>query len=57
MQRDDGQAVVMLEHVTTERAVVSRRDRDATWTALSRLPVTFWFAAPALARIRFQQRA
>lgn len=31
---------------------VIRRQADAWWTALSRLPITFWFAAPWLARTR-----
>ena len=56
VERDDGQAVVLLEHVTDDRKVVARRDADAFWTSLSRLPATFWFAAPALARVRLRQR-
>ena len=56
VQRDDGQAVVLLENVATDRTVVNRRGEDAVWTTLSRLPVTFFFAAPALARIRLAQR-
>lgn len=33
-----------------------RRRSDATWTVLSRLPATFWFAAPWLAVVRWRIR-
>lgn len=56
VRRDDGQTVVLLENVTTDREVITRWGRDATLTTLSRLPVTFFAAAPALALRRVRRR-
>lgn len=56
VQRDDGQSVVLLENVTTDAPVVTRRDDDARLTVYSRLPLTFWLAAPRLLSERLRLR-
>lgn len=50
----DGNAVRVVEH-DAGRSVV-RHGADARWTAWSRLPATFWFAAPMLAVARLRAR-
>ncbi len=46
--RDDGQAVVLLDRGRRREATVARRDADAVWTTLSRLPATFVVAGPVV---------
>lgn len=50
VEHDDG--AVLLDRPGSDGLRVRRIDADATWTTLSRLPVTFWFAAPCLFVVR-----
>ncbi len=45
---DDGQAIVLLDRPRGSRVPLTRRDEDAVWTALSRLPATFAVAGPVV---------
>jgi hypothetical protein len=56
VQRDDVRSVLLVDPVTGDGRVANRRGADAVWTALSRLPATFWLAAPVLAFTRLRAR-
>lgn len=51
-----GDAVELLDRPGPDGRRVTRFGSDATWTVLSRLPVTFWFAAPCLLAVRSRAR-
>jgi hypothetical protein len=53
---DDVAHVALLDRVNGDGQVTTRRDADAVWTTLSRLPIVFWLAAPGLAVVRLRQR-
>ncbi len=53
-EHDDG--VVLLDRPGSDGLRARRVGADATWTTLSRLPVTFWFAAPCLLVTRLRAR-
>jgi hypothetical protein len=53
---DDADDVMLLDPEYGAGQVTTRRNDDAVWTTLSRLPVSFWFAAPRLALVRLRQR-
>ena len=52
VEHGDIDEVVLIDRPTADGAEVRRSGGDAIWTMLSRLPVTFWFAAPALLIMR-----
>lgn len=51
-----GDVVELIDRPGAGGRRVTRVDADATWTVLSRLPVTFWLAAPWLLVVRGRAR-
>lgn len=56
VRHDDVEAVVLFDRVDGSGRTLARHDGDAVLTTLSRLPATFWLAAPALALTRLRGR-
>jgi hypothetical protein len=56
IEHGDGASIVLLDRPAPDGSQVRRTGGDAIWTMFSRLPVTFWFAAPGLLIVRSRQR-
>lgn len=57
VRHDDVEAVVLHDRADGDGNTIVRHDGDAVLTTLSRLPVTFWLAAPLLALSRLRGRS